>query len=355
VKKGKYDLSSYDKLLNEGVRYINVWRFKQFLFKKNHLKKENDKFVYCSLENKKHLFSEYYIEKPVKPTDESDKICKEQKKLWSDLQKARHEDCLLYTMAIKYFTMAMHCTTDMEIIQQSKASVQTILNIQLKLTQKSEDGQTTYTVSVPIKDVEKWLEIQNFDKQKKLLNRLPVYLTKNGKTKELKDIANNFSSPANKEIALSNLSKVNNHIINNQVKFTNCIMALEEFYIWKHKLTIAEDSNRLEIGDISGLKSYPGLENRNEAFHFDLPMDKTYRDVFTEIEKRFAQEINKGWTIETLPCMHRKVMEVFLDKMRNDIFDKSTIYQMNEHKKKKDIKETRKKALENYLKELQRK
>jgi hypothetical protein len=95
------------------------------------------------------------------------------------------------------------------------------------------------------------------------------------------------------------------------------------------------------------------LENRDEAFHFDLPLNKSYRDLFTEIEKRFAQEINKGWTIETLPCMHRKVMEVFLEKMRNDIFDKSTVYQMNEYKKKKDIEETRKKALENYLKELQ--
>jgi hypothetical protein len=345
TKKRKYNLESYNELLNKGVRYINVWHFRQFLAKNNSLQ-------YRSLENKKHLFEAYYPEKP------ADKI---QMKLWNNLQKTRHEDCLLYKLALRYFE------EDKTVTQQSKEyAVNEILCSVLEFPQEYEidEQRKTYTVRVPIHEVNKWIELQKLNDTKRLLQRLPLYLQRNQNTKELKNIAQKFDAPK-KEISLSDLNKVSNHIINNQAKFTCCMMALEEFYICKCSVekylgNLETDkktgATRLEIKHIPVLQDYPGMENRNTVLHFDLPMDKSYRDVFTEIEKQFAKEIDKEWTVTTLPRMHKNVLEVFLEKMRNDIFDKSTVYQTNrfgEQTKKTNVAETRKNALEQYLKELQ--
>ncbi|MDR2120742.1 MAG: hypothetical protein LBP64_07685 [Tannerella sp.] len=345
VRKREYSVDSYRELLNNGVRYINISHFRQFLAK-------NGALQYRSLENKAHLVAAYYIEKPADET---------QKKLWNNLQKARHEDCLLYKLALRYFE------GDKTVTQYARdLAVDEILCSVLEFQQEYEIGgqRNTYTVLVPIKDVDKWIELQKFDDKKTLLQRLPLYLQKNRNTKELKDIVRKFDAPE-KRIALSDLSIVNNHIINNQAKFTCCIMALEEFYIWKSlpekylknlKINEKTKAKRLVLENIPELKDYPGMKNRNNAFHFDLPMDKSYRDVFTEIEKRFAEEISKKWTVETLPHMHKNVLEVFIKKMRNDIFDTSIVYKTSKSgvlTKKTDTAETRKKALKKYLKVLQ--
>jgi hypothetical protein len=338
VKKGKYDLGAYDNLLNNGVRYINLWHFKQFLAEKGILKQENGKFIYPSLDNKEYLFSEYYIEKPTQKT---------QMKLWNDLKKARHEDCLLYELAMRYFN------EDTTVTQQERTSVQTILNTELQFTQKYEQTKT-YTVSVPIKDINRWIELKKFSKTQYLLKRLPVYLDKNRNSKELKNIALKFIKADKKtEIAFSDLNKVNNHIINNQAKFTCCIMALEKFYIQKKNLTLPE-KGWLDIFNIEELKDYPYVKKLYDtAFHFDLPINKTYQEVFEEIEKRFAKEIRDS----SSPYMYKEVLDVFLNKMRNDIFDKSAIYLDKSHKWKKetDSEKIRQKAFINYLEEMKQK
>jgi hypothetical protein len=329
TKNRQYNVCSYCQLLNKGVRYINVWHFKQFLAKNGYLKRENNgKFVYPSLKNKEYLFPDYYIEMPT--------------------QKAQHEDCLLYELVMRYFN------EDATVTQQARTSVQTILNTELDFLQEYKEGaqNKTYTVSVPIKDVEKWIELKEFSKTKSLLERLPAYLAKNEKSKELRDVALEFNK--SKKIALSDFSKVNNHIINNQAKFTCCVMALEKFYIQKQNLTIPEEG-WLDIPDIKELKDYSDLKKwRNIAFHFDLPMDKTFQDVFREIEKRFAKEICKDWTIETMPRMYKEVLEVFLNKMRNDIFDKSKTYRdvSGARIQETDNEKIRQKALREYLAEM---
>jgi hypothetical protein len=132
------------------------------------------------------------------------------------------------------------------------------------------------------------------------------------------------------------------------------MMALEEFYIRKNKLLVPPDKNRLDISDITGLNTdYPELKKmRDTALHFDLPMNETYHSFFTDnIEKQFAKEIDKTWTCDTLPNMHRNVLSVFLDKMRNDIFDKSKIYTEGKGKKV-DVRKTEDEALKKYFKEL---
>jgi hypothetical protein len=343
TKKRKYNLESYADLLNNGVRYINVWHFKQFLTK-------NDSLQYCSLENNKHLFTAYYIEKPDDKT---------QMKLWNSLQKAKHEDCLLYRLALRYFQ------ADGTVKQYAKElAVDRIFCSVFEFRQEYEiDGQNgKYTVLVPLKDMDKWFELQKFSETKKLLQRLPAYLTRNRFTKELKSIAQKFFA-SNEEILLSDLSTVNKHIINYQTKFICCIMALEEFYIGTcspeeySKMSEQEKINyQVGIKDIAVLKDYPEIANHNAASHFDLPIDKSYQDVFAEIEKQFSKEIDKGWTVETLPRMHRNVMEIFLEKMRNDVFDQSVVLKNNKSGdaiKQINMKETHKKSLENYLKELQ--
>jgi hypothetical protein len=339
AKKGKCDLDSYNELLNKGVRYINVWHFKQFLEKKGYLKKENGKFIYPSLENREYLFPEYYIEKP------TDKM---QMKLWNDLQKTRHEDCLLYEMAMRYFN------EDNAAVKHPKSVVQTILSAGLEFTQKYRKfGETKiYTVSVPLNDVDKWIEIQESDKTQKLPERLPVYLLKNKYSKELRSIAQRFEAQGNREIALTDFSKVNSHLINSQAKFTGCVMALEEFYIWKGKLTMPDGKNRLTVFDIKELAKYPFLNRLHDAaFRFSLPVNKTYREIFAEVEKTFALEMNENETGDTLPRMHKKVLEVFLGKMRNDLYDKSIRFNGGQI----SIKEIWKNTMKAYIEELKRK
>jgi hypothetical protein len=345
AKKRKYNLESYDELLNKGVRYINVGHFRQFLARQ-------DALQYRSLENTVHLIQEYYIEKPDDKT---------QTKLWNNLQKTRHEDCLLYKIALRYFEDNKTITQNIKT-----CGVDEFLHSVLEFRQEYKiNGQrTTYTVCIPIEDADKWIELQKFSETKNLLQRLPFYLNRNQNTKELRHIAKKFDS-YEKEITLSDLSRVNNHIIISQTKFTCCIMALEEFYIYKnssekyYKYLQSDEKNAiqwLEIKHIPVLNSYPGITNLNTALHFDLPMDKSYLDMFSAIEKRFAKEIDKRWTVATLPRIYKNVLTVFLDKVRTDIFDNSIVYQTNrfgEQSKKIDIRETQKKALEKYLSELQ--
>jgi hypothetical protein len=342
VKKGKYDLASYDRLLNSGVRYINIWHFRQFAANK-YWGRKNGKFVYRSLTNKKQLVSEYYAEKPTE---------KAQRKLWNSLKKSLHEDCLLYEMAIYYFNTDK---TIKEREQKIRVHVKEILKAEFDLPQACKDA-ASYAVSVPIKNIDKWIELKKYSKTKNILKGLPIYLAINGGAKELKGIAKVFND--NKKIALSDFSKVNNHIINSQAKFTCCVMALEKFYIQNENLPIPEDG-WLDIPAIPELRDYPDLKKpRNAAFHYDLLKNKTYQTVFTEIEKCFAQkEICKDLTIATLSPTHEEVLEVFLKKMRGDVFDKSIYYQADPYSrgKKADNKEIQKKALEEYLKEMQKK
>ncbi|MDR2496324.1 MAG: hypothetical protein LBD21_04275 [Tannerellaceae bacterium] len=335
VTKGKHDLDSYDKLLHKGVRYINVKHFKDFLVKKRYMQTDdNGKFKYSSLENKDYLLPCFYLQ-----------ICND-KRLLFDLHKAKHEDCLLYEIALKYFN------EERNIIKQAKAPVHKILSQDIEFRQQYKDNgqQKEYTVIVPFKNVDKWLEIQTFNVN--LLKRLPLYLNKHNtdNKKGKNDLAGLLE---NNKIALSDFSKVNNHIINHQAKFTNCIIALEEFYIWKNKL-VTQGENRLDIGDIAEIKSkYTGLiRMRNVAMHFDLPMSETYNSFFTNnIEMQFANELNFALTYDTLPDMHKKVLKVFRKEMRNDLFDKSKIYAGNK-RNKPDVQSTENAALEKYFKEL---
>jgi hypothetical protein len=162
-----------------------------------------------------------------------------------------------------------------------------------------------------------------------LLRRLPEYLSqvneRNENVSGLKDMVEAFG--VDKSISLADMSMLYNHLITQQGRYTNCIMALEEYFIWKEKFTIEKQEskkfkNRIVVTEIPVLKDYfKRDEQRNNAFHMDLPINETYKSTFKAIEKQFvATEVDKAYTkLDDCPSMLKNTLKVFMNQMHDEI------------------------------------
>ncbi|GHB47175.1 hypothetical protein [Mongoliitalea lutea] len=366
TKTNSYSLANYSKMMEVGNIHINLSHFIAFAENRGVVLKKNGKIIRPLTRNSRYLFNTFYgIEVD---NQNFKKLEKKQQKLVFVLRKKlwkNHlEDCLLYEVALRYFT------DDKALRAKSYNNLATLLvqdvSIPVKnakwLDRHGNEKIGSYQVIVPFKDLEKFAQIQYFDKslrQYSLLKNLPVYLSKvktnEEKVMQLRDMENAYKR--NRAITLSHFSLLHNHLITQQGRFTFCIMAMEEYFIWKHRFSIEQQSdtfkpkNRIVINEIPTLESYfVGSKIRNTAFHFNLPLEETYKQAFLKIEEQFiASEVkaNNYKTLDNCPSMLKRTIKSFIGQMHEEA-------KMNFHPKMTDKQKVieRKKAEDKMFEDL---
>uniref|UniRef100_UPI00404B520E hypothetical protein n=2 Tax=Flavobacterium sp. TaxID=239 RepID=UPI00404B520E len=322
ANKVRFQLDNYKNMMEVGNIHINLSHFLEFAVKKGIVKKEGKKIIRPITKHATHLYQSFY-----EIDLQHEAATNVEKNIFRKLYKNRLEDCLLYEIALR------NLQPDEALREKSCNHLSQLLTQDIAIDVKDIDNNT-YTLKVPFKDLEKFAQIQYLDNQrneKGILIRLPNYLNQVDKNKEqvtgLKDMIDEFK--LSNSITLANMSMLNNHLITQQGRYTFCLMAMEEYFIWKEKVTIANQSengkpeNRIVIYNIKTLKDYFTEDaSRNNAFHMDLPINKTYKSAFIEKEKRFVKTELKPFEYKILndcPYMLKKTLLVFMGQMHDEI------------------------------------
>ena len=337
----KYQLDNYATLLNEGVIHINVSHFINYLKQKGIIDTNSDgALLFKSLENTSHLISSYYLSRTYKQTD------KKTKKLFSELNQSKLEDCLLYEMAMYYLK------EDGETAAKVKKNVFDILQQDIVFT-VNKNSNTEYNIIVPFKDIDKYKQLNAGKQISNFINELPLYLKEVQKEKAIRPVWD-FYIRNNNSITIAHINTVNSHLIKSASGFIKCIMSLEEYYIWKQSLALS-DSNRLDIKNITYLYTEyfkNDKEIRDLALHFNIPFGsdgrlKNYQVTANYFEKLFLKKeiLSVIRQYDDLGFIRRQVTEIFLNQLHNEYFDRAS-------KETKDKKLKAVKAREKYFSEI---
>jgi hypothetical protein len=326
----------------------------------NFLKKNGEKFVYSSLTNKGALISEYYYKENFDLSKENREEYNQNIKLYNKIKTVKHEDCLLYEMALRYYEVEKNTKKNTNKNTNIRSSIIDILQQEVDFI-ITYSNNNHYTIKVPFKQIENFKQMEKLDGLQiadyKLLQTLPDYLPLVQSEKGIKDVAIRFKNL--KTLTLADINTVNNHIISSQVKFTNCVMAWEEYFIWKHKLTMTDsttkEKNRLPISNITTLKDYFEKDDktRGNAFHFNLPTGKSYRTSFIAKDAKFLKEEipNSVKEYDQLTPSLKAVVSVMISQMHNECYDYLNSYYKHDENKR-DLKLKHIKAKEKYFKEV---
>ncbi len=350
----RFQLENYKNWMEKGNAFINLSHFIDFAESKDMIKKRNGKIRRPCLRNAQYLYETYYEVNQENSTFQSLEKPKQNeiKNFHAKLFKNRLEDCLLYEIALRY----MQPNKKLRENSRNHLSQLLIQDLHIEINnahwmdRNNQLKKGKYSVIVPFKDLEKFAQLQYFDEQQKnysILKNLPVYLQKIENNKEqvhqLKDTVQQYRN--DRSITLAHICTINNHLITQQGRFTNCIMAMEEYFIWKHQFTIAQSvsakpQNRIVMYDIPTLKDYFDKkdQSRNTAFHINLPMEETYQSSFSKKEKDFVRtEVKKNGykTLQNCPKMLQKTLKVFMNQMHDDVKMKFHEKDTEEQKKKK--------------------
>lgn len=336
-KINSYSLANYSKMMEVGNIHINLSHFIAFAENRGVVVKKNGKIIRPLTRNSRYLFNTFYG--IAVDHQNFKKLDKKQQKLVFILRKKlfkNHlEDCLLYEVALRYFTDddALRAKSYNNLATLLVQDVPIQVNNVKWLDSNGNVKNGSYKVIVPFKDLEKFAQIQYFDKslnQYSLLRNLPIYLsivkTNEEQVIQIKDMEKTYKR--DKTVSLSHFSLLNNHLITQQGRFTFCIMAMEEYFIWKHQVRIEQQSdnvkpkNRIVISEIPTLQSY-FIRNqiRNTAFHFNLPLKETYKQAFLKIEKQFiASEVKakKYKALDECPYMLRQTIRSFIGQIHDE-------------------------------------
>ncbi|WP_143884530.1 hypothetical protein [Chryseobacterium binzhouense] len=331
--------------LESGNIYLNHSIFREFISKNTtNIVIENNKIQYQYVNgNKQFLVEEYYYKNKI-----NYKEPKAHKHLFAKLNANRLEDCLLYEIAFKYLNKENN---------ELKERVDKVLNRDILFTvSKQNENNSAYNLIIPFNKVDRFFELKaNGNDNNNILSNLKKYLENiAGKTryddkfnkifdKEIINLSHDFKN--SNILKLEDINKVNNHIINSSVRFTKCIMALEEYFIWKHK-TVITKNNRIDLTEIVELYDHNNQgkyfnksidvkkQVRNIALHFNLPsLDKSYYQSLIDFEKVFVKNEVKSKLNESLDekgKMPEKVLESFM----LGIHDKDTFMKKNFHEAK---------------------
>jgi hypothetical protein len=312
---------NYYKMMEVGNFHINLSHFIAFGVSHDFIEKSGKNILRPITSHAKYLNTKIY-DIDLEHSDASNL----EKNIFRKLYKIRLEDCLLYEIALRYFQ------PNLNLRQKSYEQLNKLLVQKISIAIKANNSQT-YQVLVPFKDLEKFAQLKAIDDNTQnkfsLLRRLPEYLSqvneRNENVSGLKDMVEAFG--VDKSISLADMSMLYNHLITQQGRYTNCIMALEEYFIWKEKFTIEKQEskkfkNRIVVTEIPVLKDYfKRDEQRNNAFHMDLPINETYKSTFKAIEKQFvATEVDKAYTkLDDCPSMLKNTLKVFMNQMHDEI------------------------------------
>lgn len=296
ISKSIGSLDNYKHFLAKDIVYINLSHFINFLLQENIIDKTGNKIKFGATENIKHLVPEYYYKEKISSYD-----FKENKKLFNKLRKIKLEDALLYEIAFKYLRI------DKSISYTAKTNVSTILTSLIAYQIKDADKKDLYTLTVPFNRLETLAVLiqHKTDQQEKPKNRKTSFLGNlyqylmdyKSKLNAIENIASNFQN--SKKLTFEDLNKINNNIITSSVKLSQVIMALEKFYILKHKTIINNNKAFIDIDEIKDNNNKPILNNyfepieRKKVFHFGVPKEN-YEKTIKKIERKFIdQEIDK--------------------------------------------------------------
>lgn len=319
--ENRFHLKNYKKMMEVGNFHINLSHFLDFAAYHNIVKKQGSKIKRPITKHAKYLYQKYYHIDLNHPD-----AFNTEKNMFRKLYKNRLEDCLLYEIALRYLQ------PNTELRENSYEHISQLFNQDVSISVEARNSQK-YTVQVPFKDLEKFAQLKNMDDQHSnkysLFRRLPEYLAQVNQRREnvhqVKDMIKDFEQ--NKIISLAHLSTLNNHLITQQGRFTNCILAMEEYYIWQNEYKIEQEderfNNRIDIKKMPVLSVYFENDNsRNNAFHMDLPLDQTYKSAFKQIEKVFVEnEVKKAnyKSLDDCPYMLKKTLLIFMGQMHDEI------------------------------------
>ncbi len=282
VDTQKYQLDGYKNLFSNHILYINLSHFLEFLKKKNRLLLHEGKGIELpALANREYLIADYYYN--IACTKDTDKA---QRKVLNTLKPYRLEDCLLYEIAIRYFTSNGVDSSNV------KNSVRKILTAEYKFSVKDKNNNHLYSIQVPFKQIERYVGIDNYYKEKEksghqnFLCELPKYLGYACNKKSLKTVFANYKR--DNTIMLDDLHKIQTDIVTESGKFLSVYMELEKYFVIKNKLTIKK-GNRITFDEINSLSSFLKAEERNTACHFGVP-NELYERKLKRVEKQFVEQ-----------------------------------------------------------------
>ncbi len=351
VDTDKYQLAGYKNLFGNHILYINLSHFLAFMKNEKRLlprpldKKEADSneeekaakegIDMPALCNKKHLIADYYLGNANRK--EMDKAAL---KASNALMTQRLEDCLLYEIAIHYFT------NNRQDAQSIKKSVSTILVSDYTFPVMDKTGNYLYSIEVPFKQIERYVGIVNYYKEKakdfsSFITDLPQYLSKAANCNDIKTVISHYN--AKKSITLEEFHQVQKHIVTESGKFLAIYMELEKYFVWKDKLRIKSANNRITYREIASLHNFLTDKERNIACHFGIP-DGLYSDKTKAVEKEFVKRYipNDCTQYGDIPKQERVVTNKLLRTAHNNYFD---------HKERDKVRKV-KNAEDRYFKEI---
>lgn len=325
----KYSIKNYEKMkmFDKGNVHINIHHFREYLIINNYSCHFNESVEIA----RKSLIEEYYVGfedksifEELRNIKNKDKYASEKKasineaiNLYNKLRNVRLQDGQIYRMALYFLKKDVNLDT-----QLLNTNITEILNQNFDFNINSQ-GQK---MSIPFHQINKYEEIKAFNllleqihEGSSILENLSTFVTKFKDEPSLKGIELN-------NLSLSDITKLTNTLILKQVKFTDLLLTLEEYFIWKDKIAYNSGHHNIAIDEIVGLHGYfnDDYTLRNRPFHFNFLAENNYDDELRRFEQKFYNEEVGDQDIANLNSMVKYVVHKFINLMHNHLNNVST-------------------------------
>lgn len=307
----KYALKHYEEMeiFTKGNINININHFREYLKNSN----GNISFNTSVDLAKSVLIESNYIsfdDMQFIKTFKNENKCKTspELKLIEKLRRIKLQDAQLYRIAKHYLL------NEDKIKHLDQVNVKDLLNAEFNIEICS--GQD---IIVPFRLINKYEEIRQSSESLEIGYRgSSILLNFNTFYNKFKNEPS-LNSINIAMLGLSDVSKLVNVMVLKQAKFTDIILALEEFYIWKGKVTV--DKFNIPIRKIGGLSIYFNEEYklRNKPFHFNFLADKDYDDEVCKFDNVFYTNEVHSQDITKVSTPVKRVVFKFINQLFNGL------------------------------------